>query len=169
LAKRFGKITQIFINLNHFLEEKLRQISEPEITMELDLQLPRTKNDFRINYLPKSDKEFPLAFRNVLIETIEDSLAADRGKDLMIVVGTPAKKGEIANLSSYELVSEVVSNIAEKFGYHIFDIVNKDNRRNVPKINSIRIVNHQQVRGLSASHVIVLDLDLWNLGARTIL
>ena len=143
-----------------FLEEKLKQVIEPEITMELDLQLPRSKNDFRISFLPKEEENFKNAFRNLLIEAVEDSLQADRGKDLMIVVGTPAKKGEIAGMSSYLPVREVTANLAEKFGYHVFDIVDKDNRRNVPKFNSIRIVNHQQVRGLSASHVIVLDLDL---------
>lgn len=143
-----------------FLEEKLKKAVETEISMELDLQLPRSKNDFRINYLPKNEDDFRKALRNLLIETIEDSLAADRGKDLMLVVGSPTKKGAIANLSSYELVKEVCGDLAEKFGFHIFDIVNKENRRNVPKFNSIRIVNHQQVRGLSASHVVVLDLDL---------
>lgn len=143
-----------------FIEEKLKQVVQPEITMELDLQLPRTKNDFRINYLPSKNEAFEAAYRTLLIEVIEDSINADRGKDVMVVVGTPTKTGELKGLSSYEIVKAISEDLALKFGYEVFDIVDKNNRRNVPKIRSIRIVNHQQVRGLSASHVIVLDLEL---------
>lgn len=143
-----------------FIEEKLKQVVQPEITMELDLQLPRTKNDFRINYLPTIDEAFGTAFRTLLLEVIEDSINADRGKDVMVVVGAPVKTGELYGLSSYEIVKEISIDMAPKFGYEVFDHVDKNNRRSVPKVKSIRIVNHQQVRGLSASHVIVLDLEL---------
>ena len=39
------------------------------------------------------------------------------------------------------------------------DLIPREDRRNVPVSGSIRIVRHQSVRGLSASHVVVFDVD----------
>ena len=143
-----------------FIGEKIEKDLSTEITMELDLQLPRAKNDFVIQYLPKDENLLGPAIQNLLLSTIEEARNVDKGKEIMIVVSKPASRGELAGLSSYEVVKVVLEDVAPKYGYEVFDIVEQSNRRLVPNNKSIRIVNHQQVRGLSASHVIVLDLDL---------
>ena len=53
---------------------------------------------------------------------------------------------------------EVLEEVAQEFSIDFHDLVPKENRRDVPKIGSIRLVTLQGIRGLSASHVIIFDL-----------
>jgi hypothetical protein len=114
-----------------WLQSKLDKNAEPDGAFELDLQLPSTKNDFRITYLPIENDRLEEALKTLLIELYEDALQANRGKDIMVVVAMES-----------------------------MDVVLRENRRNVPSGKQLRLVNHQQVRGLSASHVLLLDFDL---------
>jgi hypothetical protein len=62
--------------------------------------------------------------------------------------------------SSYSEILEVLSEITETINIDVLDLVNVNNRRLTPKAGTIRVVRHQNIRGISASHVILFDLDL---------
>ena len=48
--------------------------------------------------------------------------------------------------------------IAQEFDLEFHDLVPKESRREIPKVGAIRLVTLQNIRGLSASHVILFDL-----------
>lgn len=145
-----------------WLKEKYTQQTSDDSQFELDLALPQTKNDFRIEILPRG-----LARRSVIktliLSAIEDSRKANRGEDLLIAVIKPSSPrpdgAEVAVASSYELVREVLLEIAQELGIDIHDVVPNENRREITKMGAIRLATLQGIRGLSASHVLLFDLD----------
>lgn len=143
-----------------WLQSKLNKDSPPDNAFELDLQLPTTKNDFRISYLPKESGALEEALKTLLIELYEDALRANRGKDIMVVVASNSRNLPKNTYSSYDSAISACTSVAKSLGIEFLDVVVRENRRNLPSGEQLRLVNHQQVRGLSASHVLLLDFDL---------
>ena len=149
-----GKYTQQTISDNQF---------------ELDLMLPTTKNDFHIEILPHGSAR-RLAIKSLILSAIEDSRKANRGEDLLIAVIKPSSAkpegADYASVSSYELVKEMLLEISEELKIDIHDVVPNENRREITKIGAIRLATLQGIRGLSASHVLLFDLDQLELWAK---
>jgi hypothetical protein len=144
-----------------WLKGKFSQQSSAENQFELDLEIPQTKNDFKVELLP-SERKRKSAIKNIVLTAIEDSRRANRGEDLLVAVLAPSMKkpeeSEEPVSSGYELVKEVLEDVSREFEIEFHDLVPKENRRDVPKIGAIRLVTLQGIRGLSASHVIIFDL-----------
>lgn len=145
-----------------WLNEKFSQNNSSENQFELDLLIPQTKNDFRIEVLPqgKLRKSF---IRNLVLSALEEAKQANRGGDLLIATLAPSTKAstrsEGALVSSYPLLAEVLTEISRDFEIDFYNLVPKNVRREIPKIGAIRLVTLQNIRGLSASHVLIFDLD----------
>ena len=144
-----------------WLKEKFSMQSGSDNQFELDLAIPQSKNDFKVEILPAGNKRHAFV-KNIVLGAIEDSRRANRGEDLLVAVLAPSMKkaGETEEpvSSGYELVRTVLEEIAESFKMDFHDLVPKEARRDVPKIGAIRLVTLQGIRGLSASHVIIFDL-----------
>jgi hypothetical protein len=143
-------------NAKKWILEKITKNPTTESTWELDLNLPTSKNDFRITTL---GTDYHAALKNLILESLEDARNAGRGGDLLIVVGYPRSGPNTEEFSSYAEVLEVANEISEEIGIEVFDLYPEENRRKITKLESIRIAHYQIVRGLSASHVILLDLQ----------
>jgi hypothetical protein len=144
-----------------WLKEKFSMQTSSDNQFELDLAIPQSKNDFKVEILPSGNKRHAF-IKNIVLGAIEDSRRANRGEDLLVAVLAPSMKkaGETEEpvSSGYELVRTVLEEIAESFKMDFHDFVPKEARRDVPKIGAIRLVTLQGIRGLSASHVIIFDL-----------
>jgi hypothetical protein len=129
---------------------------------ELDLELPQTKNDFKVVFSSEGTLK-RASIRSLLLNAIEDAQRADRGEDLLVAVikppSSPHPTESGAVVSSYEIVKEVLEEISEELGVDFHDLVPADRRRDIPKIGAIRLVTLQGIRGLSASHVVIFDLS----------
>jgi len=161
LAQSFWEKFPELQDAKDWLKGKFSQQSSTENQFELDLEIPQTKNDFKVELLP-SERKRKSAIRNIVLTAIEDSRRANRGEDLLVAVLAPSMKKPDENeepiTSGYDLVKEVLEEIAQEFELDFHDLVPKENRRDVPKIGAIRLVTLQGIRGLSASHVIIFDL-----------
>ena len=144
-----------------WLKEKFSMQTSSDNQFELDLAIPQSKNDFKVEILPSGNKRHAF-IKNIVLGAIEDSRRANRGEDLLVAVLAPSMKkageSEEPVSSGYELVRTVLEEIAESFNMDFHDLVPKEARRDVPKIGAIRLVTLQGIRGLSASHVIIFDL-----------
>ena len=144
-----------------WLKEKFSMQSGSDNQFELDLAIPQSKNDFKVEILPAGNKRHAFV-KNIVLGAIEDARRANRGEDLLVAVLAPSMKkaGETEEpvSSGYELVRTVLEEISESFKMDFHDLVPKEARRDVPKIGAIRLVTLQGIRGLSASHVIIFDL-----------
>jgi nucleoside-triphosphatase THEP1 len=144
-----------------WLKSKFSKQSVPDNQFELDLEIPQTKNDFKVEVLPSSDKRRSF-IKNIILSAIEDAHRANRGEDLLVAVLAPSSKAVSESLeqieSSYGLVKEVLEEVTSGLELDFHDLVPKDSRRDVPKVGAIRLVTLQGIRGLSASHVIIFDL-----------
>ena len=144
-----------------WLADKLLKKSKNDDQFELDLELPTMNNDLRIEILPSGFKR-ELFIRNLILTALEESKQADRGGDLLVAVIKPNsqkdKDDELVIHSEYELVKSVLESIAEKLNIDFLDLVPDESRNVIPKNGVIRLVTLQNIRGLSASHVIVFDL-----------
>lgn len=144
-----------------WLEGKFSQQTATDNQFELDLEIPQSKNDFKVELLP-SERKRKSAIKNLVLSAIEDSRRANRGEDLLVAVLAPSTKKLSENeepiISGYGLVKEILEEIASDFNLDFHDLVPKEARRDVPKIGAIRLVTLQGIRGLSASHVIIFDL-----------
>ena len=161
LAQAFWEKFPDLLEAKSWLKSKFTQQVGDSNQFELDLQVPQTKNDFRIEILPSGQKRSS-SIRNIVLTGIEDARRANRGEDLLVAVLAPStrkpEESEEPVASSYEVVKQVLEEISGEFNLDFLDLVPKDNRRDVPKIGAIRLVTLQGIRGLSASHVIVFDL-----------
>lgn len=161
LAQAFWEKFPDFTSAKEWLEAKFTQQSPSESQFELDLSVPQSKNDFRMELLP-SGKNRRSKVREVILSAIEDARRANRGEDLLIAVLAPSSKKpedqEEPLPSSYEMVVEVLNEVATEFNVEFHDLVPKEARRDVPRVGAIRLVTLQGIRGLSASHVIIFDL-----------
>ena len=144
-----------------WLEEKFSQSASSDSQYELDLAVPQFKNDFKMEIVP-SGKNRRAKIKELVLNSLEDARRANRGEDLLVAVLAPsAKKPEDKEEplpSSYEIVAEVLKEVATEFKVEFHDLVPKEGRREVPKAGAIRLVTLQGIRGLSASHVIIFDL-----------
>ena len=144
-----------------WLRDKFHQNPSSENQFELDLEIPQTKNDFRVELLPAGNKRRSFV-KNIILGAIEDARRANRGEDLLVAVLAPSMKKADENdepvSSGYEIVREVLEDVAEEFTLDFHDLVPKEARRDVPKVGAIRLVTLQGIRGLSASHVVIFDL-----------
>jgi nucleoside-triphosphatase THEP1 len=161
LAQSFWEKFPDLEEAKKWLEGKFSLQSSVDNQFELDLEIPQTKNDFRIDVLPTGAIR-RAAIKNLVLNAIEDSRRANRGEDLLIAVIKPSTK-KVEDLeapvpSSYDLVKEVLEEVAKENSMEFFDFVPNENRREVPSIGAIRLVTLQGIRGLSASHVIIFDL-----------
>ena len=144
-----------------WLKSKFSAQSVSDNQFELDLDIPQTKNDFKVEVLPSGEKRRTF-IKNIVLSAVEDARRANRGEDLLVAVLAPSAKAASEDLeqieSSYGLVKEVLEEVASGLALDFHDLVPKDLRRNVPKVGAIRLVTLQGIRGLSASHVIIFDL-----------
>jgi len=144
-----------------WLKEKFGQSSNPDNQFELDLQVPQNKNDFKLEVLPGGARRKAF-IKGVVVNALEDARQTARGEDLLVGVLAPSRKTSTApaeeRVTSYELVREVLEEVAKDFELDFNDLVPSEARRDVPKIGAIRLVTLQGIRGLSASHVIIFDL-----------
>jgi AAA domain len=144
-----------------WLKSKFSKQSVSDNQFELDLEIPQTKNDFKVEVLPSSDKRRSF-IKNIVLSALEDARRANRGEDLLVAVLAPSTRTANENLepieSSYGLVKEVIEEVTSGLELDFHDLVPKDSRRDVPKIGAVRLVTLQGIRGLSASHVIIFDL-----------
>jgi hypothetical protein len=161
LAQAFWEKFPDLEQAKDWLKGKFSQKSNSDNQFELDLDIPQTKNDFRVEILPAGKKRRAFV-KNIVLGAIEDARRANRGEDLLVAVLAPStkKQGEAEEPvgSGYELVKEVLTEVADDFNLDFHDLVPKEARRDVPKIGAIRLVTLQGIRGLSASHVIIFDL-----------
>jgi thymidine kinase len=161
LAQSFWEKFPNLEEAKEWLKGKFSQQPTSDNQFELDLEIPQSKNDFKVELLP-SERKRKSAIKNLVLSAIEDSRRANRGEDLLVAVLAPSTKkadeDEAPVSSGYELVREVLEEVAQEFSIDFHDLVPKENRRDVPKIGAIRLVTLQGIRGLSASHVIIFDL-----------
>ena len=162
IAQSFWEKFASLSDAKEWLKEKYTQQTSSDNQFELDLALPQTKNDFHIVILPHGPSR-RLAVKSHILSAIEDSRKANRGEDLLVAVIKPSTPkpadAEVAAISSYELVKEVLLEISEELQIDIHDVVPNENRREITKIGAIRLATLQGIRGLSASHVLLFDLD----------
>jgi hypothetical protein len=161
LAQAFWEKFPELESAKAWLREKSDQQSSSDGQFELDLAVPQNKNDFRIEVLPTNVARKPF-IRNIILAALEDSRQANRGEDLLVSVLAPSSKKTEDALeplpTSYPLVLEVLMEITQEFDLEFHDLVPKESRREIPKVGAIRLVTLQNIRGLSASHVILFDL-----------
>ena len=161
LAQSFWEKFPNLGEAKEWLKGKFAQLPSSDNQFELDLDIPQTKNDFKVEILP-SGKKRRAFIKNVVLGAIEDARRANRGEDLLVAVLAPSTKkvGESEDPieSGYELVKEVLEEVANDFNLDFHDLVPKEARREIPKIGAIRLVTLQGIRGLSASHVLIFDL-----------
>ena len=143
-------------NSKKWIVDKLKNQSTSTNDWELDLDLPTSKNDFKITTL---GADYRKSIKNLLLENLEDAKNAGRGGDLLLAVGYPRQRHKNDDLSSYQDVLAVATEISEELGLEVFDLFPSENRRKVTKLESIRIAHYQIIRGLSASHVILFDFE----------
>lgn len=144
-----------------WVTEKFKQQSPEDLQFELDLSVPQTKNDFKLEMIPRG-KLSKVAIRSLLLVAIEDAKQAMRGGDILVgVIKPPTTESSDEKdgvVSSYDVVKEVLTEISEEFSITFNDLVPSHNRREVPEMGAMRLVSLQNIRGLSASHVIIFDL-----------
>jgi hypothetical protein len=144
-----------------WLLDKFLKKSKNDEQFELDFGSPVMSNDLRIEILPSGIKR-ELFIRYLILAAIEEAKQADRGGDLLVAVIKPNsqknKEGEFVIHSEYDLVKKVLESIAESLNLDFLDLVPDGDRDVVPKSGTIRLVTLQNIRGLSASHVIIFDL-----------
>ena len=161
LAQSFWEKFPNLEEAKEWLKGKFAQLPSSDNQFELDLDIPQTKNDFKVEILPSGKKRRSF-IKNVVLGAIEDARRANRGEDLLVAVLAPSTKkvGESEDPieSGYQLVKEVLEEVAKDFNLDFHDLVPKEARREVPKIGAIRLVTLQGIRGLSASHVLIFDL-----------
>ena len=58
-----------------------------------------------------------------------------------------------------DLIIELLEELTQELKLEILDLVPWENRRVTPGSESIRIAKYQNIRGLSASHVLLFDID----------
>lgn len=143
--------------INWFAERFLKDVNV-ENQLELEINLPSSNNDFRIINLGYKD-EYKSSIKSLIIEQIESTRMANKGSDILLVVSGKSNKEEQDNYSSYKIVLECLKELAIDMRIDFQDLIPREDRRNVPVSGSIRIVRHQSVRGLSASHVVIFDVD----------
>jgi AAA domain/Nuclease-related domain len=161
LAQSFWEKFPSLADAKGWMAEKFSKNAKPDNQYELDLDFPRIENDFTVEVLP--GKALRKAYiRKIVLAALEDTKRADRGQDLLCAVLKPPSdsvEGDPGSISSsYELVLSVLTEIAEEFKLDFLDLVPKENRREVPKLGAIRLISLQNIRGLSASHVLLFDL-----------
>ena len=174
LRRSFRNSTRAFLMAQNFWENypniskseewfanKLQLSSNTQDAWELDLSLPRDTNDFKVVRLAGGDARRN-SIKDLILSAIEDARDANRGMDLLIAVGSEIKfegKTDIQFGSSHTLVIEILKELSKTIEIDILDLVPRDNRRSTPQAGTIRIARYQNIRGISASHVILLDLE----------
>lgn len=147
LAQSFWEKFPNLKEAKEWLKGKFSQQPASDNQFELDLEIPQSKNDFKVELLP-SERKRKSAIKNLVLSAIEDSRRANRGEDLLVAVLAPsikkADEDEAPVSSGYELVREVLEEVAQEFSLDFHDLVPKENRRDVPKIGAIRLVTLQE-------------------------
>jgi hypothetical protein len=143
-------------NAKKWILEKIKNQKTGNNELELDLGLLKIKNDFKITTL---GTDYRKSIKNLLLENLEDARSSERGGDLLLAVAYPRSNPKDNEYSSYNDVLAVANELVQEIGIQVFDLYPEDNRRKVTTLESIRIANYQIIRGLSASHVILFDLD----------
>lgn len=163
MAQNFWENYPKLENCSNWFDEKLGQNRIDDSALELELDLPSDTNDFKVTRLSQSDSRL-VSIKQLLLEVIEAAKLARRGSDVLIVVGEPHSSSMDAQKTSYELVMETLAELRQSINLDILDLIPWENRRNTPKEGTIRIARYQNIRGLSASHVILFDfaeLEEW--------
>jgi hypothetical protein len=142
--------------LSSWLKSKSVEVVSEQKNPELELALPKNSNDIRITRL-SSNTARKESIQSILLEAIDEAKKADRGGDVLIVV-SQTKKDPKAK-SNYDLIIELLEELSQELELEILDLVPWENRRVTPGSESIRIAKYQNIRGLSASHVVLFDMD----------
>jgi hypothetical protein len=105
-----------------WLRDKFHQNPISENQFELDLEIPQTKNDLRVELLPAGNKRRSFV-KNIILGAIEDARRANRGEDLLVAVLAPSMKKADENdepvNSGYELVREVLEEVGDGGGHGV--------------------------------------------------
>jgi len=140
-------------NSELWLSKKLESSTFNKNEWELNLELPTNTNNLRVVRIA-SGEEKKNSIMDIILSAIEDAREVNRGRDLLIGVS-----GDTVKLkSSYSLIMEILEDISRNIKINILDLVSPTNRRLIPEEGSIRIVRLQNLRGISASHVLLFDL-----------
>ncbi len=91
LAQAFWEKFPDLGNAKDWLKSKFLQQPSSENQFELDLEIPQSKNDFRVEILPAGNKRRSFV-KNIILGTIEDARRANRGEDLLVAVLAPSMK-----------------------------------------------------------------------------
>jgi hypothetical protein len=140
---------------------KLDKNSSSIEELELQLELPIATNDFRITRiinLELNKKE--IAIQDLILESLENAKKANRGCDLLIIVGDSKSRPINKDNSNYQIILKILNNLAKSLSIEVLDLVPRLSRRLTPGNENIRIVRYQSARGLSASHTLVFDVNL---------
>ena len=82
LAQTFWEKFPNLIDAKEWLKGKFSQQTSNDNQFELDLEIPQSKNDFKVEILP-SERKRKSAIKNLVLTAIEDSRRANRGEDLL--------------------------------------------------------------------------------------
>lgn len=163
MAQNFWENYPSFEKCSEWFDQKLSQNKVSDSAMELELEIPTDTNDFKVTRLSSPETRL-VSIKQLLLEVIESAKSARRGSDVLIVVGEPHSKSGNSLKTSYELIMEALAELQPLLSLDILDLIPWENRRNTPKEGTIRIARYQNIRGLSASHVILFDfaeLEEW--------
>jgi len=144
-----------------WVSDKLLRKTLGDEQLELNLSLPKSINNLRIEILPVGSKR-EMFIKHLVLTALEEAKSVNRGGDLLVAVIKPNSKknenGAFLIHSEYELVKTVLEDVANSLHMDFVDLVPDDARDIVPKNGAIRLVTLQSIRGLSASHTIIFDL-----------
>jgi hypothetical protein len=158
MAQNFWENYPKLENCSDWFDEKLGQKRIDDSAMELELDMPTDTNDFKVARLSRSESRL-VSIKQLLLEIIEAAKLARRGSDVLIVVGEPHSFAKSAQKTSYESIIEALVELQKNVDLDVLDLIPWENRRNTPKEGTIRIARYQNIRGLSASHVILFDFN----------
>jgi hypothetical protein len=169
LRRSFRNSTRAFLMAQNFYEnypnleksadwftEKLSQGTKEDAVLELELDIPKDTNDFRVTRISASENRRN-SMKQLLLEVIEDAKRAKRGADVLIVVGESEREDADKNPTNYGLVIDLLTELQPDLSLDILDLIPWENRRQTPKEGTIRIARYQNIRGVSASHVVLFD------------
>ena len=140
---------------------KLDKNSSSIDELELQLELPIATNDFRITRIVNLElNKKEIAIQDLILESLENAKKANRGCDLLIIVGDSKSRPINKDSSNYQIILKILNNLAKSLSIEVLDLVPRLSRRLTPGNENIRIVRYQSARGLSASHTLVFDVNL---------
>lgn len=137
------------------LDQAKRFIDERVLTQRFHIgediqekELPDQARGFSVHYLPSEVEHFKTAVKNIIFEMLQEVKESGDDANLMIVVFGDKSP-------TYPIAKEALREAKQR----VHDLTIEANRRVLPPPGSVKIVKAMGSRGLTASHVLVLDFD----------